>query len=263
MERRPGAVTRPAGAGMTSQQGMNDLKHPSGADMDEAIVRERAAEISRTLGNCKKFIHQGNVYACLSGFRDVLEKMLVTRMLPQDQKDLQEGINEFQRQLMTSAAFRNAFGPVTFQDDDNETTLAFIRQLVSVSEEEIARSLEGKGETPENRAVMIMRLIDKGEHEKARALIGTNEDLLTFILQTYNARGIQARREGAYEKAVAEFRKALSLAPDDEGLLYNLARAYAAKKDTKPAVDSIRKALQINPAFAEAQSLLKHIEQSG
>ncbi|MCU0531925.1 MAG: hypothetical protein MUE76_07560, partial [Syntrophales bacterium] len=42
--------------------------------MDEAIVRERAAEISRTLGNCKKFIHQGNVYACLSGFKDVLEK---------------------------------------------------------------------------------------------------------------------------------------------------------------------------------------------
>lgn len=112
---------------------MDGPKHPDQAVMDEAIVRERAAEISRTLGNCKKFIHQGNVYACLNGFKDVLEKMLVTRMLPQDEKDLQEGINEFQRQLMTSAAFRNAFGPVTFQDSDNETTLAFIRQLVSVS----------------------------------------------------------------------------------------------------------------------------------
>ena len=163
--------------------------------MDEAIVRERAAEISRTLGNCKKFIHQGNVYACLSGFKDVLEKMLVTRMLPQDEKDLQEGINEFQRQLMTSAAFRNAFGPVTFQDSDNETTLAFIRQLVNVSEEEIAQGLAGGDESRENRALMIMRLIDKGEHEKARALIGGNEDLLSFILHTYNARGIQADRE--------------------------------------------------------------------
>lgn len=229
--------------------------------MDEAIVRERAAEISRTLGNCKKFIHQGNVYACLSGFRDVLEKMLVTRMLPQDQKDLQEGINEFQRYLMASPAFRNAFGPVTFQDDDNETTLAFIRQLVSVSEEEIARSLAAGGESEENRAVIIMRLIDKGEHEKARALIGENEDLLSFILQTYNARGIQARKEGAYEKAVGEFQRALAVAPDDEGILYNLARAYAAKKETKPAVDTIRKALQINPAFAEAQALLKHLQQ--
>jgi len=229
--------------------------------MDEAIVRERAAEISRTLGNCKKFIHQGNVYACLSGFKDVLEKMLVTRMLPQDEKDLQEGIDDFQRQLMTSAAFRNAFGPVTFQDNDNDTSLAFVRQLVSVSEEEITKSLAGKEESEENRALMIMRLIDKGEHEKARALIDGNEDLLSFILHAYNARGIQARKEGTYEKAVEEFKKALSVAPDDEGILYNLARAYAAKKEKKPAVESIRKALQINPAFAEAQILLNHLQQ--
>lgn len=229
--------------------------------MDEAIVRERASEISRTLGSCRKFIHQGKVYACLSGFKDVLEKMLVTRMLPQDEKDLQEGINEFQRQLMSSAAFRNAFGPVTFQDNDNETSLAFIRQLVNVSEEEIAANLAGGNESPENRALMIMRIIDKGEHEKARALIGNNEDLLCFILQTYNARGIQARREGACDKAVAEFQKALSVAPDDEGILYNLARTYAAKNEKKPAVESIRKALQINPAFTEAQALLNHLQQ--
>jgi len=228
--------------------------------MDEAIVRERASEISRTLGSCRKFIHQGKVYACLSGFKDVLEKMLVTRMLPQDEKDLQEGINEFQRQLMSSAAFRNAFGPVTFQDNDNETSLAFIRQLVNVSEEEIAANLAGGNESPENRALMIMRIIDKGEHEKARALIGNNEDLLCFILQTYNARGIQARREGSFGKAVEELKKALSVAPDDEGILYNLARAYAAKKEKKPAVEFIRKALQINPAFAEARTLLNHLQ---
>jgi len=240
---------------------MDGPKHPSQADMDEAIVRERAAEISRTLGSCKKFIHQGNVYACLNGFRDVLEKMLVTRMLPQDEKDLQEGINEFQRQLMTSTAFRNAFGPVTFQDSDNQTTLAFIRQLVSVSEEEIAKGLEGREETRENRALMIMRLIDRGEYEKARALIGGNEDLLSFILHAYNARGIQARKEGSFEKAVTELKKALSVAPDDEGILYNLARAYMAKKEMKPAVESIRTALKINPAFAEAQALLNHLQQ--
>jgi tetratricopeptide (TPR) repeat protein len=105
-----------------------------------------------------------------------------------------------------------------------------------------------------------MRIIDKGEHEKARALIGNNEDLLCFILQTYNARGIQARREGSFGKAVEELKKALSVAPDDEGILYNLARAYAAKKEKKPAVEFIRKALQINPAFAEARTLLNQLQ---
>jgi len=229
--------------------------------MDEAIVRERASEISRTLANCRKFLVQGNVYSCLTNFKDALERMVVTRMLPQDEKDLQESINDFQRQLMASTAFKNAFGPITFQENENETTLSFVRQLVCVSEEEIARNLAGEEEPQENRAFMIMRLIDRGEHEKARALIGTNEDLLGFILQTYNSLGIQARREGNFEKAVTELKKALSVAPDDEGILYNLARAYAAKKEKKPAVESIQKALKINPAFTEAQTLLNHLQQ--
>jgi tetratricopeptide (TPR) repeat protein len=192
-----------------------------------------------------------------------MEKMVVTRMLPQDEKDLQEGINDFQRQLMASTAFKNTFGPVTFQENENETTLSFVRQLVSVSEEEIARKLADRGEeSQENRALTIMRLIDKGEHEKARALIGTNEDLLGFILHTYNALGIQARKGGDFDKAVAEFNQALSVSPDDEALLYNLARSYAAKKEKKPAVESIQKALKINPAFTEAQTLLNHLQQS-
>ena len=135
--------------------------------------------------------------------------------------------------------------------------------IPSCREEGIARDLASGEGSPENRALLIMRLIDKGEHEKARALIGTNEDLLSFILQTYNSLGIQARREGNFEKAVTELKKALSVAPDDEGILYNLARAYAAKKEKKPAVESIQKALKINPAFAEGKALLQSIEQAG
>ncbi len=230
--------------------------------MDEAIVRERASEISRTLGNCKKYLHHGNVYACLNGFKEVLEKTLVTRMLPADEKEIKQAINEFQQQLMTSSAFKNTFGPVTFQDDEIETTLAFVRQMVHVSEQELAESLAGGGNNQENRAVLIMRLIDQGQYDKARALIGKNEDLLTFILQTYNAAGIQARKDRDFEKAVAEFKKALTVAPDDEALLYNLARAYAAKKEKRTAVESIRKALQINPGFTEAHALLKYLQQS-
>ncbi len=35
-----------------------------------------------------------------------------------------------------------------------------------------------------------------------------------------------------------------------------------AKKEKKPAVESIQKALKINPAFTEAQTLLNHLQQS-
>jgi tetratricopeptide (TPR) repeat protein len=227
--------------------------------MEEAIVRERAAEISRTLGNCKKLLHMGNIFSCLTGFKDALEKKAVTRMLPQDEKDLQESINDFQRQLMASIAFRNTFGPVTFQEDDNETTLPFVRQLVSVSEEEINRNLAGGEESQENRALMIMKLIDKKEYGKAKELIGANEDLLGFILHAYNALGIQARKDGDFDKAVSEFTKALAVSPDDEALLYNLARVHIGKVAWKLADEVIRQALQINPEFSEGRQLLSYI----
>ncbi|HEX7504051.1 MAG TPA: tetratricopeptide repeat protein [Syntrophales bacterium] len=227
--------------------------------MDEAIVRERASDISRTLGNCRKCLNQGNVYSCLVAFREVLEKMLVTRMLPADEKELQEAINEFQRQLMASIAFKNTFGPVTFQEDDNDTTLSFVKQLVHVSEEALAESLGDGATSQENNAVMIMRLIDKGDFKKAKALIGTNEDLLSFVLQAYNAAGIQARKDGDLEKALAEFKKALTVTPDDEALLYNLARTNIEKVAWAVAEDFIRQALQVNPAFQEGQQLLRYI----
>jgi tetratricopeptide (TPR) repeat protein len=227
--------------------------------MDEAIVRERASEISRTLGTCRKCLNQGNVYSGLIAFRDVLEKMLVTRMLPADEKELQEAINEFQRLLMASVAFKNTFGPVTFQENDNDTTLSFVKQLVHVSEQALAENLGGDEETPENCAIMVMRLIDKGDFEKAKVLIGTNEDLLTFVLQTYNAAGIQARKDGDFDKAVDAFKKALTVTPDDEALLYNLARAHIGKVAWTVAEQFIRQALQVNPAFQEGQQLLRYI----
>jgi tetratricopeptide (TPR) repeat protein len=227
--------------------------------MDEAIIRERASEISRALGACRKCLNQGNVYSGLIAFRDVLGKMLVTRMLPADEKELQEAINEFQRQLMASVAFKNTFGPVTFQENDNETTLSFVKQLVHVSEQALAANLAGEEETPENLAIMVMRLIDKGDFEKAKALIGTNEDHLTFVLQSYNAAGIQARKDGDFDKAVDAFKKALTITPDDEALLYNLARAHIGKVAWTVAEQFIRQALQINPEFQEGQQLLRYL----
>ncbi len=227
--------------------------------MDESIVREKASEIARHLGNCKKFLVQGNIYSCLLSFRDVLEKTLITRMLPADEKDLKEGINDFQRQLMASVTFRNTFGPITFQDDDIPTTLEFVKQLVTVSEESLAKDVDLDSVAPENRAMVIMGLIDRNEIKKARALIGGNEDLLTFIIQAYNAAGVEARKEKDFDKASRELKKALAVAPDDEGLMYNLARVEIEQVAWKAAEELIRQALKLNPAFSEAQSLLKYI----
>jgi tetratricopeptide (TPR) repeat protein len=243
---------------VTSRPGADIVGKPAG-DMDEAIVRERASEISRALGNSKKSLGQGNVYSCLVSFRDVLEKMLVIRMLPADEKELQEAINDLQRQLMASTAFKNTFGPVTFQENDNNTSLSFVRQLVNVAEEALTENLSGGETNHENLAILVMRLIDKGDINKAKDLIGSNEDLLTFVLHAYNASGISARKDGNFEKAVADFNKALAITPDDEAILYNLARINIERVAWKVAEQFIRQALQVNPEFKEGQQLLSYI----
>ena len=104
-----------------------------------------------------------------------------------------------------------------------------------------------------------MNIIDQGEYAQARELIADNDLLVTFIVQTYNRNGIHFRKEGAYDRAIAELEKALAILPDDEGLHYNMARALVEKKDWNHAKASIQEALKINPSFKEGNDLLKYI----
>ncbi len=62
-----------------------------------------------------------------------------------------------------------------------------------------------------------------------------------------------------FDKAAAEFKKALAVTPDDEALLYNLARTNIGKVAWTVAEQFIRQALQINPQFQEGQQLLTYI----
>ena len=104
-----------------------------------------------------------------------------------------------------------------------------------------------------------MQLIDEGDYTQAKELIADNDILVTFIVQSYNRSGIRLRKEGNYDAAIEEFRKALTILPDDEGLHYNIARVQVEKKEWKHAEASIQEALKINPLFKEGNDLLKHI----
>ena len=48
------------------------------------IRREEAGQITKKLLECRMHLQKDNVYSCLTGFRDVLEKVRSTRMLPAD-----------------------------------------------------------------------------------------------------------------------------------------------------------------------------------
>lgn len=237
--------------------------------MATEIKRDEIAKISKQLHECKAKIKQGNVHTCLVYFKSVLEKTLTTQMLPSDEKELMEEVNSFQLTLSESKYFKDIFGPVSFHAKDLTSSLEFVKQLISVGDEgvrdnvdlsqNVDASVQDAATDIETEAQLIMNIIDQGEFAQTRELIADNDLLITFIVQTYNNNGIRYRREGAYDKAIGEFEKALAILPDDEGLYYNIARVQVERKDWTLAESSIREALKINPLFREGNDLLKHI----
>jgi len=108
--------------------------------------------------------------------------------------------------------------------------------LVSDSLVEIAAKIGEKDEA------MALRFITEAIETKGSTL--TREDLWMF-----NKRGILLRRQGDWTEAVENYRKALLIAPNDPGLLYNLGVAYAEGKDQYRAVDYFEKALELDPTL--------------
>ncbi|MBE9547607.1 MAG: tetratricopeptide repeat protein [Proteobacteria bacterium] len=243
--------------------------------MADAIKRDEVASITRKLNDAKKHLYKGNIHACLLSFKVVLEKTLSTKMLASDAKELGEEINDFQHQLSESRGFKDIFGPVTFTDSDNRVALNFVIQLLAVKEEEISAAImdsqkdssfaQDPGtsfEDIERQALTAKTFIDEGEYAHALEIINNNEDVTTFLLHLLNRAGIRHRKEEEYDEAINEFKKALVIQPDDEGLHYNIARSCIEKGEWNLAEESIKEALKINPDFKEGQNLLRYIQSS-
>lgn len=236
------------------------------------IKREDAGRISKKLHECRTNLQKDNVYSCLIGFREVLEKLSTTQMLPTDEKQLHQEINTFQYDLSTSRAFRHLYGPVTFMDDDFETSLDFMKQLIQIKEEEILEESEriknaggSGGEHPEGlqaRVQEIMMLVEKGDFATAREMAEKDEEAADILIERYNAVGIQFRKERDFEKAVTTFKKAVYIRPDDEGLYYNIARSFVEACDWKMAKDTIEEALKVHSDFDQGVRLLAFIQKN-
>ena len=235
------------------------------------INRDDAGRITKKLMECRIHLKKDNVYSCLAGFRDILEKMCTTKMLPVDEKQLHKDINAFQAELASSRAFRHLYGPVTFKDDDIDTALDFMKQLIQVKEEEIVAAMESQkseaalGEKPDDlqqRIQEIMLHVEKGDFDIARSLAEKDEEAADALIEIYNTSGIQSRMARDFDKAVTTFKKALFVRPVDEGLYYNMARSYIEAGDWKSADITMVDGLKNNPDFQEGLRLQTFIRKN-
>ncbi len=239
--------------------------------MQGEIKREDAGRLTKKLLECRLHLQKENVYSCLTGFRDILEKMQTTRMLPVDEKQLRQDVNAFQTELASSKAFRHLYGPVTFTDDDIATSLDFMKQLIQIKEEEIVAAMEaqqqdatmeGVSDDLQKRVQEIMVPAEKGDFSTARSMADKDEEAADALIELYNSMGIQYRIAKEFDKAVTTFKKALFVRPDDEGLYYNMARSFIEAGDWKSASNTIDEGLKSNPEFQEGLKLQAFIRKN-
>ena len=242
--------------------------------MANVIKRDEAGNIVGKLSECNNHLQRGNVYSCLVAFKEVLEKMNSTKMIPTDEKALYAEINIFQKNLSSSKIFLDVYGPVTFRDNDIAPALALMQQLIEVKEDEIKELMAAKEEALASQdgaaadginaqVKQIKILIEQGDYAIAQEMLVNRDDLISILVDDYNGAGIEHRRAGRYDEALNEFKKALVVSPQDEGLYYNIARVYIAKMEWKRAADTIIEGLKINPEFEEGIKLLKYIRETG
>ena len=66
-------------------------------------------------------------------------------------------------------------------------------------------------------------------------------------IETFNRLGLMLRRQGKWEDAITEYRKALKISPDDAGLMYNIAMAFTEGRQYIEAYQYLDRALTLNP----------------
>ncbi len=84
------------------------------------------------------------------------------------------------------------------------------------------------------------------------------KNLTVDDLATFNQLGISLRKQGRWKDAIVEYKRALGIAPNAEGLYYNMGMAYAEGNDSEMAIKCMLKALSINPNFPRGGAVLAY-----
>jgi tetratricopeptide (TPR) repeat protein len=243
--------------------------------METMVYRKvnASAEIINKLDESKKHLLLSNLFSCIVTFREVLEIFIKSaNNIRHDKTKVYGALNEFQRVISGSHQFRDLYGAVSFRDNDFATSLEFIGQLIKIKEDEIngvllsrevgqRLNLDRFNEEKRQTILQMVSLAEQGEQMALTRMVAQNDELASLVLAFYNETGISCRVAGDISRAVQEYKKALFIAPDDENLYYNLARAYIEIGNKEQAEDSIRMAVRLNEHFYEGFKLQAYISR--
>jgi tetratricopeptide (TPR) repeat protein len=94
-----------------------------------------------------------------------------------------------------------------------------------------------------------------------KVLMGQGDTFSQEHKERLNTFGVRLRRNGHLDQAMTFLEKAHEVNPEDDHILFNLARVYFDKKDFATCQEKLNLALEANPEFAEARKFLKYCEK--
>lgn len=165
---------------------------------------------------------------------------------------------------------RFTFEPDKFQTRKTPNDLAAEKALAT-AERHVARKEFNSAEFEYSKALRLDEenvranfglgklYMTTGEVEKAATVFSSlakqDNVLAPENKHFFNELGIELRGLKLYDQAVSFYRKALDLAPNDENLLFNIARACYENSDKDMAAHFLKCALNINPEMEAAKKL--------
>lgn len=97
-------------------------------------------------------------------------------------------------------------------------------------------------------AVRCMESAPELSEQYLRQSLNTRKNMLDRSdIETFNRLGLMLRRQGKWQEAIVEYRKALKISPDDPGLYYNISMAYTEGRQYIEAYQFLDRALSLNP----------------
>lgn len=166
---------------------------------------------------------------------------------------------------------RFTFEPDKFQTRKTPSDLA-TEKAIATAERHVARKEYNSAEYEYSKALKLDKenvranfglgklYLQMSEVEKAAQIFSSlaqqNNVLDPENKHFFNELGIELRCLKLYDQAVNFYKKAHALAPDDENLLFNMARASLDAGSLVEAAKYLKQALTLNPAH-EASNMLK------
>lgn len=133
---------------------------------------------------------------------------------------------------------------------------------LSGAEQAFSKAIELDQENAELRSDIGDAYAEKGYLEESEKYYTDALDIDPNLAHVYNRLGIAYRKQEKYEKAIQLYNQARQHHPDDENLLFNIARALFEGVDPAGAIAALEEALSLSPEFREAKSLMAMLKQS-